>query len=313
MMPTSLKTRFPAAVAVAAALSVAVLSARADDPTPSPDAAIEPAISHPSLELKLAFAAPGLVSDVAAREGDHVKAGQPLAQQDDREEQVALRSLELDANSTTAEIEYERADAKDKQVILERKQRLFNEDGHNASQSELDEAALAVELAKAQIAVAELKHNKAVMDAQKQKIKVELMQMRSPIDGVVETVISHAGEMADPANKDGSIVVVKNDPLWVEIHPATDRALKLAMGQELQVRYAAPPGERPTAWQPAKVIYFAPRADAGSKTELVRLELPNPQGQRSGLSMEVRLPANVAAVAASTPADQGPALPPAGN
>jgi len=313
MSQVTMPNRLPAVAAAVLAAAMSVLPARGADDA-SADRAIEPAISRPSEERKIAFAAPGLISDVAVKEGDAVKAGQVLAQQDDAEEQVALRSLQLDADST-AEIDYEKKDEEDKQVIYDRKFKLFNDEGHAASQSEVDEARLGVELAKAQILVAEEKHSKAVLDAQRQKIKVEHMQVKSPVDGVVQTINTRAGEMADPQSKDGVMVVVKNDPLWVEIHPSADRALKLQMGQELQVRYSAPFGAEPLPWQTARVIYFAPKADAGSKTELVRLELPNPTGQRSGLSMEVRLPANVAAVAAGSPRDpsDGPALPPVSN
>ena len=294
-------------------VAVAVLPARGDDA--GSDKAIEPAISRPSEERKIAFAAPGLISDVAVKEGDVIKVGQVLAQQDDEEEQAALRSLQLDADNM-AEIDYEKIDLKDKQVIYDRKFKLFNDEGHAASQSEVDEARLAVELAKAQIMVAEEKHSKAVLDAQRQKIKVEHMQVKSPIDGSVQAINLQAGEMADPSSKDGVMVLVKNDPLWVEIHPSADRALKLKRGQELQVRYEAAFGTEQSAWQTARVIYFAPKADAASKTELVRLELPNPSGQPSGLPMEVRLPPGVSAVAAAAPArtpGDGPAMPPAAN
>ncbi len=317
-------TRPLVVVTAAAVLATAVLASPADDARrPAPPAAppegtsaavdpsIEPAISHPCLESNLKFPVPGIVAEVTVKEGDHVSADQLLAKQEDREEQVALREMELDANST-AEIDYEKVDAAHKAVVYKVKQDLLTKDA--ASQSEVDEAQLAVELSKAQIAVAELKHDKLVLDAQKQKIKVERMALRSTLDGVVERITDHPGEMADPQAKDGVIVVVKNDPLWVEIHPSADRAQKLAVGEPLQVRYAAPAGEQPGPWLAAKVIYFAPQADASSKTELVRLELPNPTGQRSGLAMEARLPADVAAVAVAPAAgDPGAVMPPPAN
>jgi multidrug efflux pump subunit AcrA (membrane-fusion protein) len=309
------------AAAVGVAIVAAVVAVRADDApprtsaaTPAPvDAAIEPAISRPSEEAKLAFAGPGLISQVLVKEGDAVKAGQVLSQQDDRQEQVALASDKLDAEST-AEIEYEKLDVELKQRQAKRKRDLYAMPGQNISLSEVEEAENAVSLSEAQLKVAQLHHDQKVLDYQKQKVKVEQMQLHSTVDGTVQKVIAHAGEMADPQNKDGALVVVRNDPLWVEIHPAADRALKLKVGQELLVRYTAPFGAPANPWMPANIWYFAPEADAGSKTEEVRLELANPGGQRSGLAMEVKLPADVAAVAvggASGPADM--ALPPLGN
>ncbi len=306
MTHPTLRRRLSAA-AVTAALAALPVLCGADAPPADP--AIEPAISRPVVEAKLAFPAPGIVADVLVHEGDHVTVGQVLAKQDDAEEQEALASLKLAADSM-AEVNYERLDLAQKVVAQKRKQSLFDEGGV-ASQSELDDANLAVKLASAQVLVAEQKHDTAGHDAKKEQIKIDRMELRSKVDGIVSRVVTHAGEMADPSNKDGAIDVVKNDPIWIEIHPSTDRALKLTKGQELQVRYATPAGESPAPWQPAKIIYFAPQADASSKTELVRLELPNPNGQVTGLAMEVRLPAAAAAVAA-TPA--GPtAMPPLAN
>ncbi len=307
MMTRRMLTTRLSAAALVAACALSAGRAGADD-TSIAEKAIEPAVSRPSEERRLAFYGPGVVSDLLVKEGDAVSAGQVISKQDDSEEQVALRSLQLDADNM-AEIDYEKLDKKDKEVKLTRKQALFDRPGHDASQSELDEAKLAVDLANAQILVAEQKHSKAVLDAQRQKIKVDHMQLKSTVDGVVQVINIHPGEMADPQNKEGAIVVVKNDPLWVEIHPSADKALKLKMGQELQVRYAAAFGSDVFPWQSAKVIFFAPKADAGSKTELVRLELPNPTGQKSGLAMEVRLPTDVSPVAAGAPTGN-PSLPP---
>lgn len=310
---TLTQSLFAAAVAAGIATTAVwhgspVRAAGSDDAVTT-EQLIEPAVSRPSEERRLAFYGPGVVAEVHVKEGDPVKEGQVLAKQDDKDELVALEKAKQDAAST-AEVDYERLDKKDKEVQLERKLKLFN-NGRNAAQSEVDQARLAVQLADAQIKVAEQKRSDAGLDAQRQTIKVDHMQLRSTVDGIVQSVNTHPGEMADPQNKEGALVVVKNDPLWVEIHPAADKALKLQMGQELQVRYQAAFGSEPFPWQTAKVIYFAPKADAGSKTELVRLELANPSGQKSGLSMEVRLPASVTSGEKKQPSTpNGPALPP---
>ena len=246
-------------------------------------------------------------------EGDPVKIGQVLLQQDDRIEQVALASAKRDAESD-AEVKYEQADVAYKRTVYDRKQMLYGEPGHPIALSEVEQAKMDMELSKAQVDVAQLHHDQKGLDYEKQKDKVDLMQLRSPIDGVVQKINTHAGEMSDPQRQEGAIVVVKNDPLWVEMNVAADRAQKLSMGQELQVRYKAPPGEPANPWMRGTISYFPPHADAASGTEMVRLTLPNPSGQRSGLAMEVRLPDNVAGVAANGPAAVGAAgLPPLPN
>lgn len=273
----------------------------ATPPTPTASPAgqqkeLQQAFSRPSDERNLKFAAPGLVLETVVEEGAHVTKGQLLSKQDDRQEQAALHSLRVEADSM-AEIEYSRADKADKEVKLKRKQELYA-NGRLASESEVEEAALAVRLAEAQIKVSEVKHDKAVADADREQIKVDQMQLSSPIDGIVQTINAHGGEMADPQAKDGAVVVVSNDPLWVEMDLPTAAAAKLKVGQELEVGYwnAGPNGTGSVAdWRRAKISYFDPKGSASGGTERVRLVLPNAEQQRSGSEMRVRLPADAAA------------------
>ena len=266
-------------------------------PSAVPEKGLQQAFSRPSDERNLKYAAPGLVAETMVEEGAHVTKGQLLAKQDDRQGQAALHSLKVEADST-AEIDYSKADKADKEVKLKRKQELYA-NGRLASESEVEEAALAVQLAEAQIKVSEVKHDKAVADAEQQQIKVDQMQLTSPIDGIVETINAHGGEMADPQAKDGAVVIVSNDPLWVEMDLPVAAANKLKVDQQLEVGYWNPgPNGTGTVtdWQQAKISYFDPKASASGGTERVRLVLPNAQQQRSGSEMRVRLPADVVAV-----------------
>jgi RND family efflux transporter MFP subunit len=265
------------------------------DPVKTPETGIVDANTRPATdhEIKVTFAIPGLVSDVYVNEGDHVKAGQVLAKQDDRQDVAELQSLQMEADST-AEIDNYVVDQKIKQVQLDRMIKL--QKGNDAAPSEVEAAQLDVELAATQVALTKLKHEQKKLEAEKQKIKVELMQLTSPIDGIVEKRNINPGEIAsaDPQNHDGSLVIVQNDPLWVEMSLPTAAAMQLQMGQVLPVKYAWD-----TDWQSAKIIYFAPHADAKSDTQVVRMVLENPSGARSGVHMDVKLPDKVAALAAA--------------
>jgi multidrug efflux pump subunit AcrA (membrane-fusion protein) len=255
------------------------------------DANTRPAQDH---EIKATFALPGLVSEVYVKEGDHVKAGQILAKQDDRQDAAELERIQIEADSM-AKIENYQLDQAIKQVQLDRMKKLHDE-YHDAASSEVEQAQLDVELAKTQVDLGKLEHEQKKLDAKKQEIKVELMKLVSPIDGIVEKLNINPGEMAsaDPQNHDGSIIVVQNDPLWVEMNLSTAAAMQLQMGQILPVKYSWE-----NAWRTAKIIYFAPQADAKSDTQLVRLELDNPSGATSGVHMQVKLPEKIAALAAS--------------
>jgi RND family efflux transporter MFP subunit len=244
----------------------------------------------PSMETKLSFAGPAVVMDILVKHGDHVKVGQVLAQQDDRQDQAALKSMQLEAESTL-KIDYSTDDRDEKQLEYDRKEKMLKE--NVASVSEVDEARLAVDLAKTQIDLAVLEHSQKILDAQKQQFKVDGMKIISPIDGVVESLNIHPGEMADPQNRDGAITVVKNDPLWVVMHLPTTQSQQLKLGDAVQVKYSTDKD-----WQTAKIVFIKPQADAASDTQEVRAELANPNGKDSGLQVQVKLPNTVSAVAA---------------
>jgi RND family efflux transporter MFP subunit len=260
--------------------------------SPTPDGLLVTGITRPSKESKLSFAAPGLVSDVAVKDGDAISKGQSLASQDDRQEQFTLKSDEREANSSD-KVEYSKSDLASKQLVYNRKKAEFEAD-RAASQSEVDEAELAVKLANAQIALAELEHDQKGWDAGKQKAKIEQMHLLAPYDGIVEKININQGEMADPQSRDGAIIVGQWDPLWIEAHLPSSQAAQLKLNQTLQVRYDA------GNWQNARIIFFE-KVDAASDTEMVRLELPNPGNAKlPGLHMQIKLPDTVSAVAVTS-------------
>lgn len=244
------------------------------------------AITQPSQRLKLSFVVPGIIKEVKVKEGDIIKTGQVLLHEDDRMEQKQLEALQLDARSTNA-IDAAKTEAAAKKVDYERVQRMH--ETKVASDQELEAAKLAWEIAVIKIRQAVMETEQKKLEAAKQQIKVELMKLTSPIDGVVEKLIVGPGEAVDPQKPDGACVVVKNDPLWVEIRDlSTAQVKKLQIGQELKVHYEGEPDQH------AKIIYFTPVAEAGSDTQLVRLELPNPENRASGMHMVVQLPYDVA-------------------
>jgi RND family efflux transporter MFP subunit len=272
----------------------AVLCVVSAKPAGAADNSVVDANTRPSMDAKVAFAAQGLVSEVNVNVGDTVKAGQVMARQDDRQDVAELQRLQIEANST-AEIDNYVADTKIKQIQYDRMNGLLKK-GNLAAPSEVESAEQDLILAQTQVKMSTQKKDEQVLEAAKQAIKVELMKLVSPIDGVVEARNINPGEIfsADPQNHEGAIEVVRNDPLWVEMNLSTEAAMQLHAGDLLPVKYSWDKD-----WQSAKIIAFPPRSDAKSDTQMVRLELANPTGVRSGAHMQVKLPEKIAAVAAS--------------
>lgn len=255
----------------------------------------EEAVSEPSERSKRSVMFPGVVREVLVQEGQPVKADQVVVQLDDRIEQKMLEELNLEANSE-ARVNYARQDLETKKVQLRR----VEEGRRNNVYSiiELEEAQSAVDLAMASLKVAELDHQKNQLARDRQAEKVEQMRVRSPFDGYLAELNVHVGEMADPSEKEGVFLVVRNTPLHVRFTLTSAKAAQLKLGEVLQVRYRGEPD-----WMPAKIIKLAPVADASSDFQEIKLELSNERGMVSGRQMFVKLPERMLETAKSANAN----------
>lgn len=242
----------------------------------------ERAFTRPSEERDLNFGMPGLVVKVNVVEGQPVKAGEVLAEQDTTVERANKKTYEIEANSTV-EIEYAEKDVELKKVKHQRMQVLFKQ--RNATELEVREAQLEVQRAEASVELARQKAAIAASQAATEQAKINLKKIESTIDGVVSTLDTHPGEVAESNPQKPAIKVVRNDPLWIDVHFPASQVAKLKQGQQLQVRYVD--DER---WMPAEVLFLQPVVRPGSQTRTVRVAMPNPDERPSGLEVLVKLP-----------------------
>jgi multidrug efflux pump subunit AcrA (membrane-fusion protein) len=275
-------------LAAGVALLTAICAARGAA-TAAPEKNLVTATTEASKRTKLSFNSLGIVKQVAVKEGDAVKEGQLLMSQDADIEQAELERLKLEAESN-ARIDFYQADLDVKKKVEKRKttapEGTFNE-------SEIEEAQADVIKGTRQIEVATLEHNGDKVKAKQQAIKVDRMNLTSKFDGFVERIEIWEGEVCDPSKP--AIIVVKNDPQNVIIRQLkTAQVALLKVGQMLDVRLK---GE--SDWKPAKIWYISPVADAAAGTQLVKLEMPNPENRATGLEVEVKLPDNVAQAGAA--------------
>jgi multidrug efflux pump subunit AcrA (membrane-fusion protein) len=275
-----------------------LLSAQERENAADPATLSEKSFTKPSQEVDLDFSAPGLVIEVAVKEGDVVKKDQVLARQDISVESANKKMYDIEANSKVEE-EYSKKDLELKKVEHERTEKLYRLKPPNATELEVRKAMLEVERAAASVALATQKRAIAAAQAATEQAKIDLKQVHSPIDGVVEKLDTHVGEVAMNQADRPAFRVVSNDPLWVDAHLPAAVTERLKKGQQLQVRYVAE-----DKWMPAEVLYLQPKVRPGSQTRMVRLQLANPDDRPAGLEVYVKLPdgqvaANDAAAAAA--------------
>jgi multidrug resistance efflux pump len=214
--------------------------------------------------------------------GDVIKSGQELMKEDTALAESELAVLKAASDETGA--------VQEAQVQIDAKTKLLEMlQGANASGREILDAQLDRDVATARKVEAEDEHKQKVLEYQRQLVRVQHMTLVSPVDGIVEKIALFEGELVDPNKPDGAIIIVKNDPLWVEMHLVSSQAAKLKTGDTVQVAYP----DEPQKWLDAKVIFLDPVVESGSDTQTVRVALPNPSNRPSGLTMSVRLPEKV--------------------
>jgi len=232
------------------------------------------AITRPSADITLSFVQPGRIAEIRFVEGDAVRSEQVLARLDDAAEQVQLAQLKAEGEDRT-QIRAGEASLAQKKVDLEKLEGAAARDA--ATQLEVQHARLDVQIAELSLELAKLEHEQAMRKYEEQRIRVDNMQLKSPINGQIEKIHVEVGESASALEE--AVQVVQIDPLWIDVPvPAAD-----AMGLKRDVlAKVAFPGASPSPPVEGKVIFVGAVIDAASATLRVRVEVPNSRKRPAG-------------------------------
>jgi len=233
------------------------------------------AITKPSADVAQSFVQPGRIAGVHFKEGDAVKAGQALVQQDDAAEQVLLAQLKAQSEDVT-QIRASEASLAQKKVDL---QKLEKAAASNAATAlEVEHAKLDVTIAQLSLDLARFEHEQAGRKYQEQKIRVENMQLKSPIDGYIEKIEVEVGESVNTTIE--VIRVVQIDPLWIDTPVPMVQAAGLKAGMTARVELAES-GKKGFIGE-GRISFVGAVADAASGTLRVKIEVPNKARRPAG-------------------------------
>lgn len=223
----------------------------------------------------------GVVHEVLVKQGDKVKKDQLLMKLDCRVEQAEAEMYKILADGS--EVEIAAAKIKNEQAKVEfiRWEDLFKTNA--ATVAEFDKARLDVLLTAEEIRRAEFEKQKNIAQYKRAQAVLQAMELRAAFDGIVERIDAKVGEVIDYQKP--AITIVNNSPLWIQFTPKSAVSLTLQSGQELDVYYADDPKPHK-----AKIIFVSPVVKADSDRQVIRLEMPNPEGRPSGLQVRVALP-----------------------
>jgi RND family efflux transporter MFP subunit len=221
----------------------------------------------------------GFLTGIAFKEGDEVKAGDPLYTIDPREYAAAVAKSRADIAKAAADMANARALIKNAEADLAR----FNRSGQAVSQSELDKATATLDSNKAQLDVATA--NKAAAEAALQSAELELgyTDIRAPIAGRISRTLVTRGNLVGQMEATLLTTIVSLDPLYVYFDaPEADL---VSYQRQLQGVSPGAAGGLPVAvgvateegYPHAGVIDFREnRVDTGTGTVRVRGRVPNP-------------------------------------
>ncbi|MEH2504778.1 RND family efflux transporter MFP subunit [Bradyrhizobium sp. AZCC 1578] len=186
-------------------------------------------------------------------EGQVVKAGQVLGRQDDAEERSALDQMEI--NRGQLERDLARAE-KDR-------------DKSDAARTDYEQRWTKLEETKSRIAA--------------QKVRLDSLLLRAPLDGMVLRRDGEVGEIAGPT--DVLFWVGPPAPMQVVAEINEEEINRIATGQKAFLRSEAFPGRALRA----TVSQITPKGDPTRKTFRVYLRLPQDTPLRIGMSAEVNI------------------------
>jgi RND family efflux transporter MFP subunit len=191
--------------------------------------------------------------ELCSCEGQTVRAGQILGRQDDAEERSALQELQL--NEQQLERDLARAE-KDR-------------DKGDIAQKQYEELWTQVQESKSRIAA--------------QKVRIDQLLLRAPLDGMVLRRDGEVGEIASPT--DVLFWVGPPAPMQVVAEINEEEIDRIVVGQTAYLRSEAFPNKALRA----TVSQITPKGDPSRKTFRVYLRLPTDTSLRIGMSVETNI------------------------
>jgi RND family efflux transporter MFP subunit len=234
------------------------------------------------IETTVAAQESGLVKEMLVDEGEPVKKGQVLCEQDTS--QLEFRTQAAGAALAETEVAWEQAEKE-----WARQKKLFARE--IVAEKALDDARYQAEGSRHKVA-----RLKAELEGLKDQL--EKMRIKAPVSGQVVKRHVLVGEWLGEGEAVVTLVVL--DPVRVMVSVPERYVSFLKQGETSQVAFDSL-GERTFAGQIAAVI---PRADPAVRTFPVRVEIPNPDGMvKAGMFARVSLPVGEAYRAILVPKD----------
>ncbi len=220
--------------------------------------------TEPVATVEVPAAVKGILAEVNVKEGQAIKKGDVLVRLDDALQKQKVEFERVSAEGT-AEIQY----AVNQVSFAQDARKQFENVG---SGTEKQEKELAVKQAQLSLEAAKDKQAQAKARYEEERITLEHMTLRSPIDGSVLRVKKHVGEETDEGPV---VVVVQTSKLIAIFYPGKEMFGKVAVGDKVPLDFEGVKRE-------GVVVTVDPVMDPVSQRFRVKLEVENSRGDLAG-------------------------------
>ena len=249
-----------------------------------------------SREVEIRARVTGHVERRLYREGELVKAGQPLFQLDARPFELAVSTAKTAVAAAEADIA--RAEANAAQSEREQKRMSTLADASAVSRKEADDAGSSAQITGAEVQVAKARLDQARAQLKEAQLNLEYASIAAPISGIVGRALKQEGSLVSPSGDSLLTTLVQLDPLYVTFNVADDERgrmeRELADGSlvlpkaGLKVRLLRRDGTQ--LGVSGRINFVSPSVSHETGTLETRAELDNPGNSiKSGLFVRVLL------------------------
>lgn len=227
-------------------------------------------VTRPAQQVQLSAPVDGIVDKVLVKEGQFIKADQPLLQMDDAVQRLATASSQLQAEST-AQIERAQYALEEATIMLDRAQQSYDNDA--ASEWEVRRMRVQRDQAKADAKLAEDNHKIAQKRYELELERLDRYRLDAPFDGVVLRRTVEPGETV--RTEDKLLAIVSVSPIRAEIHLPAVVYGEMTVGSTYELIGSAPAPER----LKGRLTVVDALIDPASQTFRCVFEVSNPDGK----------------------------------
>ena len=225
----------------------------------------------------------GVVAEVHAEPGLMVRAGQLLAQLDDRQATANLDAARAHSRSTAADLKNWEAEAKVLEADAERARKMW--DAQLITKEQYDHARYKAESDQWDVKRAQEVLVNAQQTERSLELELEKTRIRAPFSGIVARRYVRAGQQV--SRGDRMFWITETSPLRVQFTLPERFAGKIQRGQTLEVTSADNGDTKFTA----KVMQISPVVDPSSSTIEILAQLVGPtKDLRPGMTTSIRVP-----------------------